>query len=170
MKEMKNGGFYFHRHNLILHQPRLGLFPIQRFGKFQRNDFPIWTKCIKKNIYQKAINAMGKERYSNFMSWAEDTSMVFTIFNMAESFIFVRKIGLFHLEAPHCSSFTQSHDQKTFGEIFLTNVVFDFSKNNTDKNYAAYQAIDSTKRSFFNVTNNEKNKNFLKSVLIKIYE
>ena len=68
IKEMKDGGFYVHRHNLSLHQPELGLFPIKRFGSFKRNDFIIWTKCIKTKIYQKSINAMGEERYSKYMA------------------------------------------------------------------------------------------------------
>ena len=47
-------------------------------------------------------------------------------------------------------------------------IVYEFSKNNSDKNYAAYQALDSTKRDFFNVQNNKKNSDFLKKVLKKI--
>ena len=168
--EMKDGGFVVQNHNLILSQPELGLFPIKRLNRFQRNDFHIWTKCIKTQIYRKAINRMGEKRYSTFMSWAEDTSMIFVIFNTAQSFKFVRKIGIFHIEANNCASFTQSEDQKTFGEIFLMDIVYDFTRNNSEKIFAAYQAIDSTKRSFFNVDNNETNKNYLKTVLKKIYE
>ena len=91
LEEMKEGGFYNHPHNLIVHQPELGLFPISRFGFYQRNDFNIWAKCIKTEIYQKAVKAMGKKKYSNNVSWAEDTSMIFIIFNIAESYKFVRK-------------------------------------------------------------------------------
>ena len=170
VNEMKDGGFYNHQHNLILHQPELGLFPISRFNTFKRNDFTIWAKCIKTDVYRKAVNLMGKERYSNFMSWAEDTSIVFVIFNTASSFKFVRKYGIFHIEAPFCASYTQPDDKKTFGEIFLMDTVYEFSKNTSDKNYAAYQALDSAKRPFFNVEHNKKNSNFLQRVLKKILE
>ena len=170
IEEMKDGGFYNHQHNLILHQPELGLFPISRNGSFARNDFSIWAKCIKTEIYQKAINAMGVKRYSSHVTWAEDTSMVFIIFNIAQSFKFIRKYGIFHLETYFCASFTLSNHKKTYGEIFLMNIIFDFSKNNSDKNYAAYQAIDSTKREFFNVRYSKRNSNFLKYVINKIYD
>ena len=168
--EMKDGGFYNHQHNLILHQPQLGLFPICRFNTFNRNDFTIWAKCIKTDIYRTAVNRMGEERYSNFMSWAEDTSIVFVIFNTASSYKFVRKYGIFHIEAPFCASYSQTSDKKTFGEIFLMDTVYEFSKNTSDKNYAAYQALDSAKRGFFNVEHNKKNSEFLKEVLKKILE
>ena len=135
--QMKDGGFYVHKHNLILHQPELGLFPISKNNYFMRNDFTIWAKCIKTKIYQKAVNDMGIERYSNYMSWAEDTSIIFVIFNIAKSYKYVRKYGIFHIEAPFCASYTQNNDQKTFGEIFLMDIVYEFSKNTSDKNYAS---------------------------------
>ena len=168
LKEMKDGGFYNHKHNLIVHQPELGLYPISRNNVFQRNDFTIWAKCIKTEIYQKAVNAMGVKRYSINVSWAEDTSMIFIIFNIAQSFKFVRKYGLFHLETYFCASFTQSVHKKTYGEIFLTDIVYEFSKNNTDKNFAAFQALDSIKRDFFNVRYSKRNSIYLKNVIKKI--
>ena len=168
--EMKDGGFYTHRHNLVLYQPKLALFPIQRFNRFERNDFEIWSKCIKTEIYKKAINLIGEKRYSTYITWAEDTSMIFVIFSIAQSFKFVLKYGIFHIETGFCASFSMKGNQKTFGEIFLIDIVFDFTRNNSDKNYAAYQAIDSTKRDFFNVTYNEEYKNYITSVLKKIYQ
>ena len=168
--EMKNGGFYTQKHNLVLYQPQLALFPIQRFNRFERNDFEIWSKCIKTEIYKKAINLMGEKRYSTYMTWAEDTSMIFVIFSIAQSFKYVVKYGIFHIETGFCASFNMKDYQKTFGEIFLIDIVFDFTRNNSDKNYAAYQAIDSTKRDFFNVTYNEEYKNYITSVLKKIYQ
>ena len=170
MNELNDWGFYNHNHNLILHQPQLGLFPISRFGSFQRNDFNIWGKCVKTKIYQEAVNRMGKERYSTWMSWAEDTSIVFVIFNTASSFKYVRKFGVFHLEIPSCASQSLPNDKKTFGEIFLMDIVYEFSKNTSDKNYAAYQALDSAKRGFFNVEKNKTNSDFLRKVLAKIYD
>ena len=63
------------------------------------------------------------------MSWAEDTSIIFIIFNYAQSFKFINKYGIIHI----CSISTASHQQpkknKLFGELFLLNVIFDFSNN-----------------------------------------
>ena len=117
------------KNNLILYQPKLGIYTIYKNGKYRQNDINIWTKCIKAYIYKKAVNSLGILRYSSFMSWAEDTSIIFIIFNYAQSFKFINKYGIIHI----CSISTASHQQpkknKLFGELFLLNVIFDFSNN-----------------------------------------
>ena len=169
IKIIKDDGFFNHPHNLIVNQPKLGLFTISRNNAFHYNDVYVWGKTIKTDIYKKAVNSMGKERYSTFVTWAEDTCMTFIIYNIAKSLKFVRKYGIFHIKASSCATFTQSSDIKTFGEIFLTDIIFDFSKNNSDKNYAAYQALTQIKRKFFNVQKNKQNSDYLKKVLNKLY-
>ena len=75
------------------------------------------------------------------MSWAEDTSMIFIIFNIANSFRFVDKYGVIHLNSHITASFTQPKKNKFFGEVFLLDIIFDFSKNNSNKNLAVYYAL-----------------------------
>ena len=166
LEDMKDGGLYNHPHNLIIHQPELGLFPISRFGSYVRNDLTIWAKCIKTEVYKKAINEMGVKKYTKNVIWAEDASIIFIIFNIAQSFKFVRKYGLFHLETNYDSNKLTVH-KKTYGEIFLIDIIFEFLKNN-NKNYAVYQALDSAQKEFFNVRYSKRNSNFLKSVIQKI--
>ena len=167
IEEMKDGGLYNHPHNLIIHQPELGLFPISRFGSYIRNDLTIREKCIKTEVYKKAINELGVKKYSKKVIWADDASIVFIIFNIAQSFKYVRKYGIFHLETNYNSNKLTFH-KKTYGEIFLIDIVFEFLKNNSDKNYAVYQALDSAQKTFFNVRYSKKNSIFLKSVIKKI--
>ena len=163
---------YFHDHpnNLILYQPELGIHPITQNKKYFLNDIHIWGKCINKKIYKKAINSLGKEKYSHFMCWAEDTSMIFIIFNIAKSFKFISKYGVFHLMSEITASNTQSHDNKTFGEIYLLEIMFDFSKNDFEtKKYIVDKALEIKKYDFFTIKN-EKNSKYLKNVLKKIIE
>lgn len=61
---------------------------------------------------------MGKERYSNFMSWAVDTSIIFVFFNIAKSYKYVRRYGIFYIEERFCASYTQNKDKKTFKKYF----------------------------------------------------
>ena len=169
--KIKDDGFYNHKHNLIVNQPQLGLFTISRNNRYRYNDVYIWGKAIKTEIYKKAINMMGKERYSEFVTWAEDTSMTFIIYNIAKSLKCVRKYGIFHVRNNECASVTQSNAVKCFGEIFLIDIFYDFSKNNNDKNYAAYQAlalVNGYQRKFLNVKNNKKNSDYLKKNLEKL--
>jgi len=124
-----------HKKNLILHQPTLGLFPISKNGHYKINDINIWGKGIKNEIYKKSVNSLGYNRYSQFISWGEDTLMVFIIFNMADSFIFLHKYGYIYLCYSLSASFAISDKIKIYGEVFLLDIYFDFLKNNTSKNF-----------------------------------
>ena len=153
LEELKNG-LYFHEHNLTLYQPEL--------GRFIEKDLLVWTKSIKAKIYKKAINLMGKTRYSNYMSWGEDTSIMFIIFNVAGSLRYFRKYGVFHIEAKFCVSFSHGKDKFIFGEIFLSNIIFDFSRKE-DKNIVVEFVLNIARFEEFGIY-----KDFLKCFLNKI--
>ena len=170
INKIKDDGFHDHQHNLIVHQPELGVFTISRNNKFNYNDLYVWGKAIKTEIYKKAVNSLGKEKYSQFVTWAEDSIITFIIYNIAKSYKFVRKYGIFHLRIDSCASFTQGSDIKTFGEILFIDVLYDFSKNNSDKNFAALQAVEVSTTSYFTVQNNKNNTDYLKKVINKILE
>ena len=76
-------------------------------GKFSPHDITLWGKIIKSKVYIKAINLLGVRRYSKFISWAEDTSMNFIIFNIAETYKFIYKYGILHLSGSFTASSTQ---------------------------------------------------------------
>ncbi len=169
INNMVDGFFTYKPNNLILFQPELGRFSITINGNYVPNDYTIWGKCIKTEIYQKATNSMGKERYSNFLSWAEDSSIIFVIFNIAQSYIFVHKYGIMHLISQSTATFTQPLKNKLKGEIFLSDVLFDFSKNNSDKDMSAMHAnYIKLKYGLNNIIENENIRLYYKTVLEKI--
>ena len=86
------------------------------------NDYTIWGKCIKTEIYKQAVNSLGIKRYSTFVSWGEDASIVFVIFNIAQSFLFVHKYGIMHIQNHSFESKTEYN--KTFLYIFLFKLYF----------------------------------------------
>ena len=137
--KMRDNLFSNHKNNLILNQPKLGMFPFLRKGKY--NDINIWGKYIKNDIYKKGINLLGKKRYSYYICWAEDTIIIFIIFNIANSFKYVNKYGIIHLWKNTTASFTESDNNKLFSEIILLNVIFEFSHNNKYKNISVYFAL-----------------------------
>ena len=140
--KMYEGYFNFKKNNLILYQPKLGIHPVTMNGRYAANDYTIWGKCIKTKIYQKAVNALGKEKYSKFLSWGEDSSIVFVIFNIAQSYIFIEKYGILHIKNNSTSTKTQPRDNKVLGEVFFLDTLFEFSKNNSDKNIAVSHLIN----------------------------
>jgi glycosyltransferase involved in cell wall biosynthesis len=142
INEMRNG-CHMHNENFIIYQPNLSLFGISKNNRFNTREVHIWSKCIKNSIYKKAINSLGRKRYSFFMSWAEDTSMVFVLFNVAESYRYIIKYGIFRYNRKNSASVSMPKSHKLFGEILFLDVIFDFTKNDfKSKKFAVYKAIN----------------------------
>ena len=124
---------------------------------------------IKGNtVYQKAVNALGKERYSMFLSWCEDSSIVFVIFNIAQSYIFISKYGLMHIKNNSTATKTQPKDNKVLGEIFLLDTLFEFSKNNSNKNIAVSHLVNIIYRFDLYHIKQNSTKYYLLSILDKM--
>ena len=90
------------------------------------------------------------------------------IFNLAQNFKYVYKYGILHFKSNFTSSFTQSVDTKLFGEIFFLDLIYDYSRNNTDdKNFIIGQAFYIYNR--YNITKFDNTSNYyhLKFVLHK---
>ena len=156
---MKDFQFFGFKNNLFLSQPELGTWTISLNGKFQIHNNMIWSICINSNIYKKAVNLLGIQRYSKYVCWAEDTSINFIIFNIAENFKYVYKFGYIHIVKRISASFIQNKNKKLYGELYFLDVMFDFSKNNSDKNFVVNEALF-IKRTYKinNYSNNTNNK------------
>lgn len=139
--KMKDYRFYGFKNNLFLSQPQIGIFPISFNGSFSIHDNEIWSKIIKSIIYKKAVNLLGIQRYSKYVCWAEDTNINFIIFNIATSFMYSHKYGYIHIKRRTSASYTQTINNKLYGELFFLDVMFDFSKNTSDKNFAVSYAL-----------------------------
>ena len=112
-------------------------------------------------MYRKALNALTYERYSQFAVYSEDLIGLFAICNMAESYKFIRKYGVFHLVDNSTSSKKADYDKAMFSEILFGDVIFDLGKNQFKK----YAAIFLENRILLS---SEKNNKFLIQVLNKI--
>ena len=169
IRKMKDLEHYSYKNNLIIKQPELSSWIISLNGEFRPHDVTLWGKIIRTKIYIKAINLLGKKRYLTYMSWAEDTSMNFIIFNIAKSIIFINKYGILHLLSSSTASSVQPINNKFFGALFLIDIIFDFSKNNEDKNYSVFAALYLMKHYFKDKSIiNKINFSYLKSIIFKI--
>ena len=166
MKDLRN---YKHKNNLTVVQPELSIWLISKYGKFAPHDVTIWAKIIKSKLYINAINLLGKNRYSTYMSWAEDTSMNHVIFNIANSFKFIHKYGIFHLNTNTTASYTQSINNHFFGELFLTDIIFDFSNENHNKIFSLFSALETLKRYYTKREFIQENSiQYLNNIIMKI--
>ena len=124
--------FAKHKLNTIMRQPELSNYPIRagkQLGKYHLYDVYLWGKCIKTKIYQKAVNKLGEERYSRWMTAHEDVIMTFVLFNTINTFKFVGKYGIVHIKRKG-NAFSQVKEiEKSKKEIYLADVVIDFAKN-----------------------------------------
>lgn len=167
INEMKDE-YFMHIRNLTIYKPNLSLFGISKKGKYKKVEAYIWSKCIKNSIYKKAVNSLGRKRFSIFLKWGEDSSMVFILFNVAESFRYIIKYGIFKYYGKNNASIKISNTHKLFGKLFLLDIIFDFSKNDfKNKKFAVYKAIEIRNSPFFKYLNNI-NINYLKLILRKL--
>jgi len=167
IEEMKNG-CHMHNNNFIIYKPNLSLFGISYKNRFKIIEVHIWSKCIKNKIYKKAVNLLGRERFSFFMSWAEDTSMVFILFNVAESYRYTIKYGIIKFIRQNSAENSMPNSHKLFGETFLLDVIFDFTQNDfKSKKFAVYQAIKLRYTKYYKSLN-EFNIRYLKLTLKKL--
>ena len=167
ISEMEDG-CHMHNNSFTVYQPKLGLFGISEEDRFKIIEVHIWSKCIKNYIYKKAVNSLGIRKYSLFMSWAEDTSMVFILFNLAESYRYITKYGIFRFNRKFSASESMPNSHKLFGEIFFLDAIFDFSKLNfKSKKFAVYKAINIRNGIYFNSLD-KINLKYLKFVLKKL--
>ena len=100
-------------------QPQLSIYPISKKGKFFPNSFFIWDKCIKKNIYQQAIQILGNDINEIKISYNEDIIIVFIIFSISKSMRIINKYGVIHYLYQNSTSRTRNRDYKIYCDIYL---------------------------------------------------
>ena len=167
INQIQEGHFPALRTNLILKQPNLGIFPISRNKRYHANDFLIWGKCIKSLIYKKAVNSLGYERFSKYNIWTEDISIVIIIFNIAKTYIFLDTFGIFHLRANSTTTHKITGNHKIISKIYLLDILIDYLINDYKSKIYSIYLDDTIKSNEIKLLNN-KQKQFYKSVLIKI--
>ena len=90
------------------------------------------------------------------------------IFNLANSFIFFNKYGIFHLRSKKTATYTLHSEHKIFTEIFLLDVIFYILQERKKyKQFIVFKAYDVFKKIKKHKLS-EINKNYLKSILQKI--
>ena len=68
VNDMKDGICTHHPNNLIIKQPELSYYTLFKKDQFSLVDIQIWGKLFNTKVYKKAVNLLGKKRYSIFNS------------------------------------------------------------------------------------------------------
>ena len=166
--EIKDSPFNKHPINYTLTQPDLGIFPISRNNKYYSNDFHIWGKSIKSSIYKKSLNALNEKNYSFYNCWTEDISILFIIFNIAQTFIFIDLYGIIHLDYKQSTTYTLHQSKKLMSDLFLLDILIKYIQNiEVNKKYLLQKLKGIFKGKFIKYLNNE-HKIYIKDIINKI--
>ena len=170
LSEIRDSTFNNHPENLTLKQPELGIFPISKNEKYHSNDYHIWGKYIRTNIYQKAVNMLTEKNYSFYNCWTEDISILFIIMNIAKTFIFVGLYGIIHLDYQQTTTYTLHYSKKLMSELFLLDIILNYIQNiDINKKYII-QKLYKIIRSNYMIFLNQEHKNYLKIIIEKILQ
>jgi hypothetical protein len=164
-----------HPLNLVLYQPELGRFQIQpgkTLDTYHIETVFLWGKCIRTNIYQKAINRIGEKRYTRFMIRHEDCLMNYAIFNTARSYKFVGKYGIFHIHRKDSASLVYTDSEEDIYNLYLTDVALDLAKDTVENKKILVHLIlylMNRKSLKYSLNQNSHSKNLFKSCLDRIF-
>jgi len=123
--------------NFVLIQPELIDYSIKKgnaYDKYELTTVFMWCKCFKGNIYKKALNKIGEEKYSRFMLAHEDCVASFILLNTAFSYKYVGKYGIYNIVRGGSAIYLNNNREiiNNIKDLYLADVVLDFAKNTTN--------------------------------------
>ena len=123
--------------DIVVLQPELSFNSVyegKSYDKYGLFSIFMWCKCIKSNIYKKALNIIGEEKYSRFMISHEDVVASFIILNTAYSYKYVSKYGIYNiLRAGSAIYLGKRKVIITYArDLYFADIVLDFARNTTN--------------------------------------
>ena len=170
-KEMREDPFHKKEDNLIVVQPQLSYFPITKHNNTNVTrlyDPHIWGKCVKGDIYRRAVNVLGEQRYSVFNCWNEDITILMVICKLSKNYKHIKKFGIFHYCSRKTATFTQTRFTYMNTSILFIELIFDLLKNEFKK-LAAIEAVN-IRRSFVFYIKDKTLFSYFKATLNKLIE
>jgi len=172
---IKNVKFAFKKdYDIIINQPNLSYYPTIRLNNIGNNfavDLFLWLKCINNQLYKKAISLYSKDRYSIHITSCEDDIMTYIIFQLANSFKYIRKYCILHFDFPGSANKLISNENRVMSNIHYLDAVCEFSKNNIKGKEIILGIVMNIMNfsSFIIVMKDIKYKTYFNKILKKIY-
>ena len=135
----------------IIFQPELRnkfIFINSKYHYYLRNR-QIWGKFIKNELFQKALNYIGKDYTEDYINFAEDTIMAIGIYHMANSYYLAKEIGYLYSFDPKLKDFPKLSNKvckftdkiKGFDSMKYSKFLVEKAGNNTKEQILAYKGI-----------------------------
>jgi glycosyltransferase involved in cell wall biosynthesis len=159
----------FKEHNQYVTQPELSSF-IYRKNKdrvIRLIDGFLWGKCIRSEIYRKALDTIGEEIYTQKMFYGDDRLVNFVLFKVANSFKFIKEYGIVYYNTPHSILHSAKKIRNCHDELFNIMSIYNFTKNSSDVVFASFE-LRSRWKKLIAPGLDEENEKFLKKLIIKM--
>ena len=143
----------------IILQPELSNFMYKNKNEsniYEMIDELIWGKCIKNNIYKKAIDMLNFVIYTEKVFFYESQIINFGLFKVANSFKFININGIIHM---HNIKLKTDQNQYIHDNIKYITSLFKITQNSKEVEIAIYEFENSL--SLLTNELNEDNKNLI---------
>ena len=127
---------------------------------------------FKGETYKKALNYIGKKKYSRYMIANEDCVATFILLNTANSYKYISKYGIYNI-VRHGSAISLNIEKQLLNdvkELYFADIILDFEKNTTTfKNIIPVVTFNVLNLKLLEkAINNNKNKKILYSLLDRV--
>ena len=149
----------YRKNGEIILQPELSNFMYRNKNEsniYEMIDELIWGKCIKNNIYKKAIDMLNFVIYTEKVFFYESQIINFGLFKVANSFKFININGIIHM---HNIKLKTDKNQYIHDNIKYITSLFKITQNSEEVEIAIYEFENSL--SLLTNELNEDNKNLI---------
>ena len=149
----------YRKNGEIILQPELSNFMYKNKNEsniYEMIDELIWGKCIKSNIYKKAIDMLNFVIYTEKVFFYESQIINFGLFKVANSFKFININGIIHM---HNIKLKTDKNQYIHDNIKYITSLFKITQNSKEVEIAIYEFENSL--SLLTNELNEDNKNLI---------
>ena len=135
---------YTHKSEII-YQPELSNLMYYEYpDKILQTEYNLWGKLIKRNIYIQTLDKIDKYYLEQHMTLHEDGMIIFILFKIAKSYLFLDEFGMFYWTNIHSTLAGVRKDKnidKTVRDSFLyLKFMFEYTGDNKkEKDMAVYQ-------------------------------
>ena len=131
----------YKENNLYVTQPELSTFIYRRHGNrvIRLIDGFLWGKCIRSEIYRKALDTIGEETYTQKMFYGDDRLVNFVLFRVANSFKYIQEYGIVYYNTPHSILNSSKKIRNCRDELLNIMNIFKFTKDSNDVVFASFE-------------------------------
>jgi glycosyltransferase involved in cell wall biosynthesis len=141
----------FKKANEVIYQPKLSYFMYKKIGKYKYKliDGFLWGKCINSIIFKKTLEIIGSKIYEMKMNYGDDRLINFILFKVANSFKYIKEYGIIYNFNNNSITHAKLLSNNCRDEIINILSIFNYTKNSSEVNIAAFEVVFRWKKIIF---------------------